>query len=387
MAAPIPEGTASDNVQSTVRNVMKDPFRVEPMKTSLLTLTRKMRGKGNMGSTAKGPKIEFMEDTRYPRFLSVTAGTTGTAITVEDASFIQAWQLLRAGREILDVTSIDYATNIITVRRNLGNTGVVSLTVGYKLQVLPTAFPEGSPKGKTFSRALKFAYNYAQISKRGTGITRNQALTTKYHTSDEFQFQIKKNRDEIEEEVERHWLTAELPPIIIAAAGTGNAGSNYSRRIAAGLPYYVTTNRRNFFGTPSWYDFDLFMQTMMRAGDGGEFTILASQKVCTRFSQFGPEAVRTTMENETFKRNITVLSGTGGWKANIIPAYQMEGPFYGDAFWVLSMNYIADYWVSPWDIESDIQTPGDDLDEMQVFGDGCIVVGNEKAHGLGYGIN
>jgi hypothetical protein len=369
------------NADRRIRAVLRDPAQEEPFNTPMLRALTNLAQRRKAPLTARGYKLEWFTQARFLRFVTVgsTAPTTGTSIIVTDTSYIQPGHVLSFQKEMILVTAVNTGTLTLTVVRDVTSNGfTASIPAGVQLHLVTSAAEQGEAKGPRMAKHPTLAFNFTQIIRRGTGITRTQMQTDQYHASDELEYQVRLAKTEIEEEWERAGLMNTGKAQILPGA---SGATDHPRTIMGGLPTFITTNRINAGGSMTYEDLDDYMQGIVRFGGNRRKVLMGGQGFGTLFNSMPSSAIRTTTRSNFWGREITTLGGAG-WTADFIPNWQLEGTDWANTLYVLDFEYIFAEFLQRLDVDPNTADPGKDAKEVELLMEAGLIVQNEKAHGM-----
>lgn len=166
------------------RSVHKNTFHIgEPREFPLLTLLggedyskdpeKPTKVPGKIGKEVSGAvKFEFIEKDSLSRSLSCTnvGGSSNVELTFSDASIVRVGNTLRCKETSERVLVISKASNVVTVRRNLGSTNYTAAS-GQTWVVVGYASRQGGGKASILSQIAVPKERYCQIFKWTFGVS------------------------------------------------------------------------------------------------------------------------------------------------------------------------------------------------------------------------
>ncbi len=183
----------------------------------------------------KSTLVEWLEGTLKSLAAAVgstTLSSTVTTITMADADGIQEGDILLIDSELVWVSAVDNATEIVTVTRNMGGTQA-SHASGVTVAIVGQARLEGDDSDDVAATDRTVGSNYTQIFQQEVHVSRSQRQRAQYGIADEFTYQSDLAIPELMRKIERHWYYWQ---------GAAAAGSATTPRIMAGY-YTLTTNK------------------------------------------------------------------------------------------------------------------------------------------------
>lgn len=261
-----------------------------------------LKGKGKT-DTAENQKVEWMDDVKTSLFLDATPFTAAaTSIT-----FTSGAERLREGDiiyvpttgEQMRVESVTADTSA-TVSRAFGETAAAAVTENTAIQLLSSAFAEGTdaPEGVVIGR--KENYNYSQIFKHTVDFTRNELKSPRYgETGDKRQERRKKTLELHKRMIERQLLFGERKK------STDKDGN--SLYVAGGLVSFIKSNRINITGELTIDALNDALATCANAEASGDKTMLCGSNFLNALNKLGFSKVQTGAVAKKYGADVTQI--------------------------------------------------------------------------------
>lgn len=302
---------------SLVRYVNEDAVLLEPNVTPLITFLMKLGGRY---TPCTSPRIEWFEDDYTARWAvnsttTVANSASSTTITVTDGTLFQAGDIFivpqaqdsSTAPEMIRVTAV--STNTLTVVRNVGSTGLVTIGPSADLAILGTAFEEGAtpPTAKTTSRSGKISYT--QIFRRTINLTKTMVASRAYGApSGERAYQHAKKLKEMKIEMNRQFLFGNKSESL-----TGGPNS-YPIRTTMGLNSVISTNVTDASGTLTETTFETFARQAFRYSSSSTKLLLASPLIVSAIHYWGNSKLQLKPMEKIYGVNIQrIMTGHGEW--------------------------------------------------------------------------
>ncbi len=216
-----------------------------------------------VGDTSKHNKREYGEGDLAPRTITVTAAALATdaALTVDDRSKVQAWDVLYnpATDERIRLGVADPgsgAGSLAVAERGFGSSNPAAVALGQVLTILGPAVPEGadSPKSPTAAGILKHTFH--QIFEYTWSHTHRGRVTPNYEVkTDQFKSELRKKMKE---------AALDLDLTLLHGVKNEGNGSGTNPSALGGLREATTTNVTSLGSTTAltMYDVVEAMQTV-----------------------------------------------------------------------------------------------------------------------------
>jgi len=349
---------------------------IDPADTpSLLALGGLDSARSKFRIRQNGYKIEILEDELDP--LTTTANHTTTIATdatnfpVADASIFQDGHVILVDSEYMVVKAADTSGDTITVyARNYGGTNATHLSTS-AIEIVGMARLEGDDTDYGPVVDVTAPYNYTSIFQKALNVSGTQRVIDQYGKgSDELMYQTGKALPHLLRLVDKAIFHG------IRAAGSASAPRSFG-----GLATFVTNNSTNAGGTIVKADIDYVMEQVYI--DGGNPDLLICHPSVAN-------DVRDLLDTSAYVR-LDLTNDLLGMAA--IERVQTQ---YGslsmvmDRFcplskaWILDSRKVGLYQLRPF-AWHDIAKAGDS-DKSEVVGEFSLLVANDAAHGLIYGI-
>lgn len=269
----------------------------EPEAAPLTVFTKRVKGRTRNVSQYS---YDILEKEAQPRLVTVSGAQTSGDVSIELSaglgSRISKYALLRNQRtsEVVWVSAV--STDTLTVTRAIGG-AAQAMNDGDTLDLLGSAYEDGSNKGTLKSIKETREYNLTQIVRRPFGFTGRQQVTGLYGGKDPV--------------TERKWQAIEhrkdIEKLMFFGKRHDTTGPN-SRQLSfmGGADFFIRSNRWNLGGVePTERQFIEWLEYAMRYGQGGnvdgpgEKLLFASPRWQTIIENFGRDKVRYTQGETT----------------------------------------------------------------------------------------
>lgn len=292
---------STENIPSNrrVRDIEKRLAYLDP-DAAPFTLILQKSGK----RTVSNPKFEWMEKELPAKWLMVNNGggyaDNATSIVVDNgagadaAKFTSVGDIINVVRtgEKIRVTAVDTATNTLTVVRGVGSTAAAAMLNNDDLQIIGTAYAEGSPLGLEKSHVEDYKYNYTQIFRTPFGVTGTQDQSENYTGKDRPRLRAEK-AIEHKIEIERTALFGER--------NIDTSSTNNPRRYTGGALYFLNENIKDTGGTTTEPEIEVWLQDVFQHTAGGDSRLfLASPLIISVFDQLAAGRLQMVPGDKTY---------------------------------------------------------------------------------------
>lgn len=273
---------ATDTINQSQRVVDMDNVihQLEPNVAPLTVLTQKLKKR-----KAIGPKVEWLEHGRMPRFdvVSASATSAATAIPVTNGAYFRVGDLVRITEtgEAIQVTAT--AAGALTATRGIGAVGAASATSAAELFIVGNVNKEGASLREIKTRQLTNLYNYTEIVRTPTGLTGTDAATKQYGGVSRASLQADAGVEHL-----RNWENIALA----GARSESTATTGQPSRTAGGAQEFVTTNVTNINGALSEANLQVFLASGFRYGSDQKL-LLCSPLVLQAIEGFARSNIKT----------------------------------------------------------------------------------------------
>jgi hypothetical protein len=369
-----PKTTYSDTTPQ-VRVISDAIFMIDPVDTpTLLALGGFDSARGKFQIRQNGYKIEILEDEYDP--LTTTANHTTTIATdavsfpVADASMFQDGHQILVDNEYMVVSAADTSGNTITVySRAYGGTNSTHASTS-AIEIVGMARLEGDDADYGPIVDITAPYNYTSIFQKGVKVSETERVIDQYGFSDAFVYQSNK--------AVPHLLRLLDKSIF---HGIRAAGSASAPRSMGGLGTFVTNNSTNAGGGIVKADVDYVMELVHL--DGGNPDLLVINP------SIGND-LRNILDTSSFVRVGQDNSQLGMEPITRVSTQYGPLTIVQDRFcplskaWILDSRKVGLYQLRPFQMKP-LAVTGDSS-KGEVVGEFSLLVANDAAHGLIYGI-
>jgi hypothetical protein len=370
--------TAQGPANKQVLDMADKIYLLEPNAAPLYVLVSKLNKR-----VAINPTFQWLEDELIPTWASLgstaVSATTILTATADEELYFQAGDLLKfpITGEVVCVTSVTDAGNLITVRRAFGQTNSGDYASGTYFFKIGTAFAEGSTASdlNTKGTIVSEKTNYLQIFRKAVEITRTMANTELYGGADR-PYQRKKKGVELMQEMERTFFFGE--PI--------KYGSTTYTRATGGIDYFLSTNDTAAGGTLTESEFETFLRKVFRFGSNSRY-LFAAPLILSVVSMWAQGKLQMFPKDKTYGVAITQYISPHG-SVNLIKDIALEyrdisySTYYGGYAYAVELEDVVYRYLQNRDVqlETDIQAPGDDSYKDQYICEVGMELHNEKKH-------
>lgn len=243
-------------------------------------------------------KFEWMEKELPPKWDQVNNGagyaSGATAIVVDNAKYFSVGDIVNVVRtgEKTRVTAVDTTTQTLTVVRGIGNTAAAALLDNDDLQIIGSAYAEGSPLGLEKSTVEALLYNYTQIFRTPFGVTGSQDQSENYTGKDRPRLRAEKGIEH-KIDLERAALFGER--------NIDTTSTNNPRRYTGGALFFLNSNIKDAGGTLTGNEIEDWLQDVYQHTSGGDSrTLFASPKIISVIDQLAIGNLQLVPSDKTY---------------------------------------------------------------------------------------
>ena len=299
-----------------VRFVNEDAVLLEPEVTPLVTFLLKLQGKYK---SCDSPRIESFEDDYVARWAvngstTVAASASSTTIAVTDGTLFRPGDVFivpqaaseSTAPEQIRVTGV--SGNNLTVVRNVGSGGLMTIVPAADLAILGTTFEEGATPPSAKTTAPSLVTSYTQIFRKTINLSKTQVASKVYSApKGERRFQHAKKLKEMKIDMNRQFLFGTK-----SEALTGGP-SGAPIRTTMGLNSVISTNTSNASGTLTETVFETFARQSFRYGKKKKL-LLAAPVIISAIHSWGNSKLQLKPMENIYGVDITrVQTGHGQW--------------------------------------------------------------------------
>jgi hypothetical protein len=380
-----------------VRYVNEDAVLLEPDVTPLITFLLKLNGKY---TPCTSPRIEWFEDDFVARWAvngtaTVANSASSTTVTVTDGTLFQAGDVFIVPQAISSTTAPEQirvtavSTNTLTVVRNVGSTGLVSITPSADLAILGTAFEEGSTPPTAKTTAPSAGLSYTQIFKKTINLTKTQVASKVYAAPNgERAFQHAKKLKEMKIDMNRQFLYGTKSESL-----TGGPSGN-PIRTTMGLNSVISTNTTNGSTTLTETIFETFSRQAFRYGRSPKL-LLAAPIIISAIHSWGNAKLQLKPMEKIYGVNIQrIMTGHGEWllARDWLLENGVTNGFGGWAFSIdldnVDLKYLSDNGENRnFQVHEDVIKDGRDAYVDECLAEVGICIKHEKKHAKLYNVS
>ena len=257
---------------------------------------------------------------------------SATQLVVDDARFVAPKDLIKVPRtgEVMFVTSVDLATNTITVVRGYSGTAAASLNDNDWMHRMGNAMEENSLSPQPKLKQPDKFWNYVQ------------EVRTPFDESDTSAAEDKKTRENERQRLRRskaidHRLDIER----ISLFGVPYEDTSNNRRTTGGIESYIKTNVIDFTaagGVMTEDDLEEQVLEPIFAYGSGRKLIVASPRVASVINRYGRDKIEVRNGSETYGMRLRFYKSFHG-DVGLVVSRVLEQTYASWAF-VLDMDYI-----------------------------------------------
>ena len=287
------ESTENVPANRRVRDVADRISYLDPDAAPFTLILQKARKQ-----TVSAPKFEWMEKSLPPKWDQVNDADNmvagDTAMVVDNAAYFSVGDIVNVVRtgEKVRVTAVNTSTNTLTVVRGVGSTAAAGINNNDDIQIIGSAYAEGSPLGLEKSHVESFLYNYTQIFRTPFGET-GTSMATEYYTG--------KARPQLRaEKAIEHKLDLERAALF-GERNIDTTSTNNPRRYTAGALYFLTSNVKDAGGTLTGTEIEDWLQDVYSHTSAGDSRILlASPKIISVIDQLAVGNLQLVPSDKTY---------------------------------------------------------------------------------------
>ena len=379
------------------RSVDVDISELEPEIGPLITLLVKLEHT----KPVQTQKIEWFEHERMTKWATsaaaVGASASSTTITVSDGTQFLVGDMfivvpavgVSTKPELIRVQSKSGA--VLTVTRNIGAAGLMSIASGDSLYVLGDAQEEYSSIPSMKSNSPSAKYSYLQISRTPIDFSNSAIALAMYGAKDG-----ERKRAHREQMIEHKRKMAAALYWSIASENTTGGEDSYALRTTQGLRNTITTNVVDGGGILTYKKFMEFSRMSFRYGNSTDRLLVAAPKIIEAINAWATSHLMVTPGVKKYGLNIqSVETPHGVWR--VVRDWTLEdgvsgkNGFGGMAFSVdidnIEYCYLKGNGVSrDTKVEMDIVQGGADGKKDQIISEYGFKIKLEKTHGLLYDV-
>lgn len=347
--------------------------------------------------TVSNPKFEWIEKELPAKWAQVaandgTANFVGSAVgtifktSAGQAKFFSVGDIVNHVKsgEKMRVTDVDTANDRVTTLRGVGSTAATATgAANDDLQIIGSAYAEGSPLGLEKSHVEDYKFNYTQIFRTPFGVTGTQDQSENYTGKDRPRLRAEK-AIEHKIDIERTALFGER--------NIDTTSTNNPRRYTGGALYFLTENIKDFGGTTSEPEVEAWLQDVfMHTAGGDSRVLLASPLLISVFDQMAAGRLQLVPSDKTY--GITVRQWlTSHGTFNIVKHRLLESGLGGTGYGGYGLLVEPKQWKycvlgnRSTKLRSDVHVDGDDAWTDEYLTECGWQVGLPKTQGLAKGI-
>jgi hypothetical protein len=286
--------------------------------------------------------------------------------------------VVRTG-EKMKVTAVDLTNNEIDVVRSVGTTAAAALVDNDDLQIIGTAYAEGSTSGAPKSHVETYPFNYLQIVKTPFSTTNSEAASENYTGPD-------RPRLRAEKAIE-HKLLLERSALY-GERDIDSSDPNGPIRYTGGLLFFLTENIKDFGGTTTESEMELWTEDLFHhTGSGDSRLLLAAPRVISVMNSLAAGRIQTVSRDKAYGLHV-VQWITGHGEFNIVKHRLLEngigGTGYGNYAIALDPSKLMFRFLTGRNtkLETDIQANDADAWKDQYITEAGWQVENPRFHGI-----
>lgn len=319
-----------------------------PLVTALYTIGREYNKDGNgrvavsgvplMKAVASNPEFTWWEDELigFKSSINLAAGysASATSLVVDDGSAFGANDVVLVSRtaEIMEIDEV--ATNTLTVRRGVGNSGTgVALLDNDELIVIGSAYPEGASSNSGRSTKEVKGFNYTQIQRTPIEETRTFSKTELW-TGADWVFEVKKQGIEHLKKIERTLWYGKREE---STNTTNNAAGKPKRYTGGIIGQFIQTNVTTFNGTMTEADFNSYLEAQLARGSSMKYTFCAP-RVLSVISNFAQGRLKTVQDEKIYGMSIQEYQSPHGLVKLVRQPIFAETSQYAGTMVTIDMN-------------------------------------------------
>lgn len=370
----------------TTTNVLSDQLAIdigdqikllEP-DTQILTIFTREAQKKNTVAT----KFKWLEDEYKARFdtTSAAANSAVLLIPVSNPSYYQQWDQVLVTRtgEQLSVEAVEATT--IKVQRAIGSTAA-ALNEGDELMIIGTAQPENDTAKAARSKTPSKVENYTQIFR--TPFEQSGSLEASNFMVQPAEWPRLAQRAGAEHAKDKEYA------FLLGRKSSTTPGPT-EKRTTGGALSFITTNQTDAGGDLSEAEWNAFMGTVMRYGNGGKLAMAGTAGI-SALNKFPASKLMTRMGEDTYGINVTQYNSAFG-HVNLVYHRLLEGQKYGGYLVVVDISEVAYRPLANSEANRDTkvlpnrQAPSQDGRMSEYLTEAGLEFGMQRKHGLISGI-
>jgi hypothetical protein len=344
------------------------------------------------GTDCTATKCEWLEDSLSPVATTIASFDTdgdGTGINLTSTAGMRAGAILRfttvadvSRTELVQITSVDSATDL-TVVRDYGSTTGVTLVVGDKVYLTSSPLNEKTTASSQAGQEPDMAYNYTQIFERVADISRTAQAINIYGLGNALDYQVQVKLTEIMREMNAALLH-----------GVRVARSSSAQGTAGGLLSYMASGN---IETTGGVISSTILNNMLEAifDDGGfsnNYAIVCAENQARKISALntsGSNPMVTKVESDRnlggyisqFTGDLPVMNG---FNAKIV----VDPNMLKDQVAIVDLNKVEIAWLASSRLNDvDSTPPGADYFSRRILGEATFRIKNgTKAHAKATGL-
>lgn len=353
----------------------------------ILPLTRIIEKLNKTGTVGDNNFFIFEED-EIPQSVQLLASqptTTDTDLVMTASDMIKAikvghiMQCPRTGEQFT-IEAVNYATYTLSVTRGHGGSTPTALLINDYFQIFSMSDTDGNTAPSGTGVEPKKVTNYLQIAKKTIEVTGRMQNADTYQGGNEMR-EWEKMLVAFEQEQEKAYLFGLL--------------SSTGRVTTGGLKYWISTNLVDASAGMTETVLEAFLQKVYRFNQGKKLIFLAGENLMAWLQKFGKDRLEYAESDVVPGVMVTRFRSLwGGGASEFIPHGMMTSNYDGGltyagycfavnpelvgkvAFRGREMQYLKGK-----------QTPDLDGIKNYVLSDFGLYLGNERSHGLMYGIS
>jgi len=365
-----PRTTYTDT--NIARRVISDSVSlIDPSDTPFLAKFPPGSAESKFSIVRGGTKIEWLEDvlaTTADTLAAAASATTVTDLTVTDASLWKVGDNWLIDSEVVWVSAVNTATNVVTVTRGVAGTAA-SHASNAACSYITNSRLEGATTDYGQTTTLNNPYNYTQIIQDAVKVTRSQEKLLEHGISNELDYQRDKKLKELNRSLEK---------ACIFEVSMRSAGSATTPRRMGSLATFITT-AGNYTTTTTTISKANIDNTMLACfQDGGNPRILMANPATIlniRNLIDSSSFVKVSQDERSLGMRLERVVTQYG-ELELLPNRWMNAKY---AF-LLDPDFVGVYEYDPWS-EEDLGKTGD-FYAREIVGEFSLVVQQgDKAHG------
>jgi hypothetical protein len=385
-------GTVSQYILANLRVVdfADKIYLLQPEAAPLYVLVSRLNKRPAINTTIQWPEND-LNPTWSSLSASATSAATALAVATGEGVYFNKYDIVKVPStgEVILVTLT--AANGITGIRGYGSTTAASAANAATMVILGSAFEEGSASTALYtkSRQASLQWNCLQIMRKSVEVT-NTMLNSDLYGGDIRSYERKVKGIELMRDMEHVFLFGER--LEDTSAGK-DASLTHARRTSGGLNYYITTNATAVGGILAETDFEAFIRTVTRFGEG-DIYLFAAPLIISTISQWAQGKLNMYPKDKTYGISIAQYLSPHG-TINLVKDYMLENAgsvsntaYYGGYAFAVKLDDVVYRYLQNRDVtmEADIQHPGDDFVKDQYICEVGMEFHNQEKHGLLTGV-